>query len=574
MSKEAVIGIDLGTTNSCVGVYFDVDDYVDIIANDESSRITPSVVGFENEDEIQVGYPALYQIGINPENTVFNIKRLMGRTYNEESVQTDIKRFPFKVIEKNVRPYIQVRYKYEIKQFTAEEISSMILSKLKKMAEDYLDKTVTSAVITVPAYFNDTQRKATIDAGKIAGLNVLQIINEPTAAAIAYGYKNKIKNKENLLVVDLGGGTYDVSLLSIINEKYEVKAVSGDTHLGGEDFTDRLVDHFIKEIKENYGKDIKTDPKSKEIIHRLRSECEKAKKMLTSKTAYRVVIPNLFDEITFKSNITRARFEELNSDLFTKLIEPIEDVINDSNLSKHNINEIILVGGSTRIPKVQEIIKTYFNGKDLKKKINPDEAVAYGAAIHAFFLSKNSNNTENVILSDVTPLSLGTDVIGGIMNSSNEKKTYFTTVDNQVSVLIGVYEGERSLIKDNKLLDEFHLKGITPAPRGETEIIVSFDIDVNGVLKVSASEKGTSLYKEITVVNNRGRLYNDEIDRMIQEANENREYDKKQLERKNAINVLEEYTYKLLKDLKNKSETIKRNILINAVNETIEWIKK
>jgi len=581
MTKGVAVGIDLGTTNSCIGFYIEEDGYVEILANDESSRITPSYVAFNDEDEIQVGFPALYQIGTNPENTVYNIKRLMGRDFYEGNVQSDIKRFPFKVIKKNGRPYVQVKYKYEIKQFTAEEISSMILGKLKKMAEDYLDQTVTDAVITVPAYFNDTQRKATIDAGRIAGLNVLQIINEPTAAALAYGFKNKIKNKENILVVDLGGGTYDVSLLSIIDEKYEVKAVSGDTHLGGEDFTDCLVDYFIKEIKDNYGKNVYTDPKCNEIINRLRSECERTKKILTSKTVCNIEVINLFDGITFKSNITRARFEELNYESFKKLTIPIDDIINDSKLNKSDIKEIILVGGSTRIPKVQEIIKTYFNGHDLKKKINPDEAVAYGAAIQASILSKNPQSPNNAFLSDVTPLSLGICIKGGIMSTIVKRNTripttrtesYITSEDYQTSVSIEIYEGERSFIKDNKLLDEFTLKGITPAPIGETKIKVTFDIDVNGVLRVSASEKGTSLYREITV-DNKGRLYGDEIERMIRDANNNKEYDMKQLERKKALNGLEEYAYKLLKDLKKKRESVKRDILINAVDETIDWIK-
>ena len=581
MTIKLAIGIDLGTTFSCAGIYR--NEHVEIFPNNEGFRITPSYVSFDDKQQL-TGYPALYQIGLNLQNTIFNIKRIIGRNFNEDNVQSDINRWPFKVIEDNNRPYVQVKYKNNIEKYTAEEISGMVLSEMKGIAEEYLGETVTDAVITVPAYFNDTQRKATIDAGRIAGLNVLRIINEPTAAAIAYGFNNKIDNIDNILVVDFGGGTYDVSLLSIYNGKYEVKAISGDTHLGGEDINNILIDYFIEEVKTKYGKDIKTDPNYQEIKSRLRSACERAKIQLSSKKCKIVPIEvvNMFDGISFKSSITRTRFEQLCKDLFDRLIKPIENVINDSKINKSDVNEIVLVGGSTRIPKVQEIISAYFDGKELKRRINPDEAVANGAAILASILSNEKEESKTNFVSDVVPLSLGIAIYGGIMSPIVKrnskipikiKKPYVTVKDNQTSVLIDVYEGENDLITNNKLLDEFSLNGITPAPRGVTQIDVTFEIDKNSVLKVLASEKGTNLYSEITVVNNFGRLYQEKIERIIERSNRNKENEKKNLERIESMNSLEDYAYKLRTKLENIPNSNNKSILIDAINDTLNWVK-
>jgi len=580
MTKKYAIGIDLGTTYSCVGVFR--NDNIEIFQNNEGFRITPSCVSFDDE-EVLVGNSAVYQSETNIKNTIFNIKRIIGRDFDEENVQNDIKRFPFKVINKNNRPYVQVKYKRNIEEYTPEEISSNILSEMKGIAEDYLGEKIADAVITVPAYFNDTQRKATIDAGKIAGLNVLQIINEPTAAALAYGFNNKIKSIENILVIDLGGGTYDISLLSIINGKYEVKAISGDTHFGGEDFNERLIDYFIEEIKTKYRKDIRSDSNYFKIKNRLKSACERCKIQLSSKKCKMasIEIVNIFDGINFKSNLTRARFEELNKDLFDKLLKPIKDVINFTKINKSDVNEIVLIGGSTRIPKVQDIISSYFDGKELKKKINPDEAVAYGAAILASNLSNENQDKKEDFISDVVPLSLGTAVKGNIMNNiiyKNSKipvkktERYITMYDNQTSVSVEVCEGENLLIANNKLLDKFILEGITPRPRGEAKIDVTFEINKNGVLKVSASEIGTSLYNEITVINNKGRLYQEEINKLIMRSNENRENERKIIEKKECINALEEYAYELRNNFKNKPESFNKTRLLNAINETLKCI--
>eukprot|EP00833_Pecoramyces_ruminatium_P017050 jgi/Orpsp1_1/1191082/evm.model.d7180000083359.1 len=581
MTIKLAIGIDLGTTFSCVGIYR--NEHVEIFTNNEGFRITPSYVSFDDKQQL-TGYPAFYQIGLNPHNTIYDIKRIIGRNYNEENVQSDINCWPFKVIEDNNRPLVQVKYKKKIEKYTAEEISSMVLSEMKGIAEDYLGETVTDAVITVPAYFNDTQRKATIDAGKIAGLNVLRIINEPTAAALAYGFNNKIENIDNILVVDFGGGTYDVSLLSIYNGKYEVKAISGDTHLGGEDINNRLIDYFIEEIKTKYGKNIKLDPDYQKIKSRLRLACERGKIQLSSKKCKIVPIEivNIFDGINFKSSITRTRFEHLCKDLFDRLLKPIENVIKDSKIEKSDVNEIVLIGGSTRIPKVQEIISNYFDGKELKKKINPDEAVAYGASILASILSKENEESENYLISDVVPLSLGTSVRGSIMSviiNRNTKipvsrtETYFTMEDNQTSVLVDVYEGENDLISNNKLLDKFTLRGITPAPRGVTKIDITFEIDKNGILKVSASENGTNLYNEIRVVNNLGRLYQEKIERIIRRSNKNKEYERKNLEKIESMNRLEDYAYKLRTKLENIPTSHNKTLLIDAINNTLNWVK-
>eukprot|EP00833_Pecoramyces_ruminatium_P003350 jgi/Orpsp1_1/1177382/evm.model.c7180000061246.1 len=570
------IGIDLGTTNSCEAI--EKDGHVIVFENDLGDRTTPSCVSFDDVERL-IGKPAMRKAGSNPTNTVYGIKRLMGRNFNDPEVQSDIKHWPFKVIEKNGKPYSQVKYKNKIVNFTPEEISSMILSKMKERAEEKLNHSVTDAVITVPAYFNDSQRKATIDAGKIAGLNVLRIINEPTAAAIAYGlYKKSIDNK-NILIIDLGGGTYDVSLLNINNGNIKVKAVSGDTHLGGEDFNNHLVDHFVEVFKNKHRKDISSNPKS---MCRLRIACEQAKCILSSSVRTTISVECLYNGIDFESNISRSYFEELCSDLFDKLIPPIDVVLKDSNLSKSDIHDIVLVGGSTRIPRVEEIILDYFDGKELMKSINPDEAVAQGAAVLASILSGNSSEQiRNLTLSEVTPLSLGISIKGDIMSTIIKrnstipiKKTevYYTVKDDQTSASIEVYEGERTLSKDNHLLDKFTLYGITPAPRGETKIDVTFDIDKNGILNVRAEEKNTGNYKEIFVDKNKGKLYQNEIDKLIEEAEKYKENDKKEMKRIQSMNDLESYAYKLRRSISNLNISSNVNNKIKAINTTIDWI--
>jgi len=535
MSNNFFIGIDLGTTNSVVGVYR--NNHVEIIANEEDGeRIIPSCVEFTN-DKILAGNQALLyksqslikyeSLGDEKEinkiikNFIFNSKRFIGRDFDEDVVQLDIQKMPFEVVDSNGKPYFQVELENHIKQFSPEYISSKVLSKIKHVANAYLNDTVTDAVITVPAYFNYAQREATIEAAKLSGLNVIQIINEPTAAALAYGFNNKIENKENILVVDFGGGTYDVSLISIKGRKYNVKAVSGDTHLGGEDLTSLIVDYFIEEIKDKYKVDVYTRPESKVILSRLRNACETAKINLSLGILEKVEIVNLFDETNFSSTITRAKFEELNSDLYEKLIRPIKNVLNDSRTVKSDIEDIVLVGGSTRIPLVREIISSFFNKEvdDLKKSVNPIEAVAYGAAVQAFKLKGKNAKTRDFFVKDVVPLSLGTsngnkmDIIikrNSAIPIKNTKLYYIK--DNQKSLLIDVYEGDNENVKDNKLLDKFTLEGIKFESSDNVIIDVTFEINDNGILKVSAKEKGTNKYNEITIKNSKGRIIQEMVD--------------------------------------------------------------
>ncbi|ORX51520.1 hsp71-like protein [Piromyces finnis] len=578
MTKNIVIGIDLGTTYSCVAVW--KNNHAEVIANDLGNRTTPSYVGFTSNERL-IGDTALMKAGNNYKNTVYDAKRLIGRKYEDPDVQSDMKYWPFKVIEKFEKPHIHVKYKNETINFTPEEISSMILTKLKECAQDYLGGEVTDVVITVPAYFNDAQRRATIDAGKIAGLNVLKIINEPTAAALAYGLNKTMKSDENVLIVDLGGGTYDVSLLSIKNRIFTVKATSGDTHLGGEDFTNRLVDYFVSDFKRMHNKDLSSNQKS---LHRLRRACETAKRTLSTSTYASIEIDFLFEGIDFSSGITRSRFEELNSYLFEKMIEPISSVLNDANMSKSDINEIVLVGGSTRIPKIQELVSSYFDGKELKKTINPDEAVARGAAIQAAILSGDlSESIKNLSLQDVIPLSLGIDnrkTITDFIIKRNSpipiKKTVtrITCHDNQSSVRFRVCQGERSLVKDNIILGELTIEGITKAPRGETKFDLTYEIDKNGVFNVSAVERGTGLSKAITISNNKGRLYQDEIDRLIKEAEKYKEDDEKAKERIESMNELDDYIYNLRKRLKNSIISLDDKItLSNAIDSIDIWMR-